>query len=289
MWCGLAVILTTLAFGLAVVTSAAGATPSSQVGPPNRPGLYLGLGDSVAAGIGASVPEEGGYVPQAFQMLQANGGGVDALANLAIPGETTTSFITDGQLEQAVAIIVDPATDIQVVSLTIGANDLLGLLLGGPCPVDPSGAACQQFVAEAMDTFAQNYAFILDQLAEPLAERGAGDALFVTTYYNPFSGTRTVLDAPVDTVLLGADGVIDCDAAAADPSAMGVNDIIACVGADHGAHIVDIQPPFANRALLLTNILRRDVHPNNTGHRVIAATLTDAVTAAHAPGIAGAP
>jgi lysophospholipase L1-like esterase len=263
---------------LTIGTVASGAAaPQSQDTPAL--GVYLALGDSVAAGIGATAPDQQGYVARVFDALRTNGGGITALSNLAIPGEDTSSFINGGQLDRAVAAIADPQSNVQVVSLSMGANDFLRLLAGGPCVADPTGPACQELVARSMATFAQNYPIILQRLTDALATRGNGGMLFVHTYYNPFSGTGTAFEGPVDLALQGSDGTIDCDAANEDPSAWGVNDYITCLGAMYGANVVDVQPLFAGRGPALTLIGRSDAHPNNTGHAVIADALTAAVLA----------
>src|SRR5262245_24386466 len=85
------------------------AAPFAQE-PPT--GVYLALGDSLAAGVGATRPTESGYVSQLFTALQANGDGITELDNLAISGETTTSILDHGQLDRAMAAIADPANDV---------------------------------------------------------------------------------------------------------------------------------------------------------------------------------
>ena len=68
--------------------------------PPPRP-LYLALGDSVAAGVGAQPPATEGYVPELHGLLaaqvpcgdgQALGCRLDLL-NIAVPGATTTTLL----------------------------------------------------------------------------------------------------------------------------------------------------------------------------------------------------
>ena len=127
-------VMVALALGMALPVGLASAAP------PTRP-VYLALGDSLALGVGATVPERVGYVPRFHHALQpAKRGGPHALINLAVPGATSASFITNGQLASAVAAINDPTTDVQVVTLDIGGNDLLALLQGHvpalplPCP-----------------------------------------------------------------------------------------------------------------------------------------------------------
>ena len=75
-------------------------TPAMAAAPPPRP-LYLALGDSVAAGVGAQPPATEGYVPELHDLLaaevpcgdgQALGCRLDLL-NIAEPGATTTTLL----------------------------------------------------------------------------------------------------------------------------------------------------------------------------------------------------
>ena len=101
------------------------------------PAIYVALGDSLAVGVGATEPEEEGYVPQFKKRATANAD----LVNLAVSGEDSRTFISSLQLERAVAAIADPSTNTKVVTLGIGANDLLAVLAPGkPCTVDPSSS-----------------------------------------------------------------------------------------------------------------------------------------------------
>jgi lysophospholipase L1-like esterase len=89
--------------------------------PP--PAYYLALGDSVAAGQGASRPDRFGYVGLFRRSFQADHQGKERFANLAVSGESSATFL-GGQMARALATINDPDTNIQVVTLTLGADDL---------------------------------------------------------------------------------------------------------------------------------------------------------------------
>ena len=258
-------ILVLVAVICAALPSAAGAAA-----PANR--IYVPLGNSLAYGFGASDPARTAYVPLLFQyFMQPRTENVRTLYNLSRPGETSDSFIAGGQLALAVAAILDPATDTRVVTLDIGGNDLLFLLQAGPCQSDPGGAACQLLIAEQLRKFAINYAIILATLQSALDHDPGKETLFVMTYYNPFGGTGDPYEPFADRVLLGSDLVIDCSAPPGDVRA-GLNDLIACIGADNGAVIPDVYPAFDDHALQLTHIAEGDIHPNDAGYRVIADT-----------------
>jgi lysophospholipase L1-like esterase len=242
------------------------------------PDYYLAVGDSVAVGQGASVPERFGYVGLFNQFYQADHPGEEGLTNLAAPGETSATFLS-GQITRVLETIHDPDTEVKVVTLTLGISDLLPVFRSEPCNSDLAGAACQQAVATARTTFADNYLSILAQLNLALAQDPGEGRVLVTTYYNPFDGTNNPLEGPVDAALLGNDGAVnfDCAADPEEPNKLGFNDVIACSGGILGAEIIDVYSLFNDAAPALTHIAEGNIHPNNEGYQAIA----DAVIATY--------
>ena len=248
--------------------------PAAMAQQVAGPGVYPALGNSLAVGVGASAPSLG-YVARFSSFLQdprITSGMV--LTNLAVPGETSTSFVGSSagqpsQLARAVAEIGAPS-DVQVVTLDIGGNDLLGLLRVEPCASAPSSMACQELVAATLRTFAQYYTTILGALTTALAEDPGAERLLVMTFYNAFSGTGSPYEGPADAALVGSDRIVDCTANAVDPSRIGLNDLLTCMGRLSGAEIVDVYPRFTGNALALTHIGAGDIHPNDAGYAVIA-------------------
>jgi lysophospholipase L1-like esterase len=239
------------------------------------PAIYLALGDSLAVGVGASVPENKGYVPQFKQRATAN----TDLENLAVSGENSSTFISDGQLASAVAAIADPDTDIKVVTIAIGGNDLLALLSpDAPCTIDPTSVDCLQAVQVTLGTFAANYTQIVGTLSAALANDAGEEKFIVTTFYNAYDGTGNPVELTADFALLGADLSIDCGALD-NPINTGLNDLITCIGSAAGATGVDVHPLFDGNALDLTHISEGDIHPNDKGHKAIGKALADAVKA----------
>lgn len=236
--------------------------------------LYVALGDSVAWGDGASDPDTTGYVPLLADYFAGTPhGGAKESANLAVRGETTASFLA-GQLAAAMARIGDPATDTRVITLSIGGNDLLDLLNdpSDPCVHDPSSATCQQLVATALGGVAERLPVILGSLAAALSGDPDGGRIYVLTLYNPFGGTGSPYESAVDLALLGSDGRIDCAALQTDPTAAGLNDVIACISQMVGATVVDGYTVIGDRALELTHIGDPgfNIHPNDAGYALIA-------------------
>jgi lysophospholipase L1-like esterase len=135
--------------------------------------LYIAMGDSWAAGFGASAPSEG-YVPQLHAALRhtlhcapwrRHGCKHLELVNLAQGGATTPS-LNATQLPAAVELLESRngdrsrRNDVKVVTLHIGGNDVVGPILGG-CPgaIDPAcvsafGAAMAQYRRDLDATFA---------------------------------------------------------------------------------------------------------------------------------------
>lgn len=256
---------------ISALVAAALAAPVSAA-PPNT--VYLALGDSLAWGDGASDPSETAYVPLLADYFAGTPhGGAKQLSNLAVRGETTASFIAGGQLSAAIAAIGDPATDIRVLTLALGGNDLLDLLNddGDPCRANPASLECQALVAAALAGVANGYPIILGGLLGALAGDPGDERIYVMTVYNAFGGTGSQFELPVDFVLLGADLTIDCTALG-NPANVGLNDIIACTSLLAGATVVDAYSVIDDNAVALTHIGEPvfNIHPNDEGYALLA-------------------
>ena len=94
------------------------------------------------------------------------------------------------------------------------------------------------------------------------------ETIYVLAYYNHLSGTGHAYESLFEAALLGLDATVSCDAA---PRSWGMNDIIACVGAQMGAHVADAYPGFAGKGAALTHVNEGgDFHPTNAGYASIA-------------------
>jgi lysophospholipase L1-like esterase len=239
--------------------------------------LYLALGESTQAGVGASKPSKG-LVPLFFQYLDRFNA-ADRLVNLAIPGETGSTMQAGprSQFTQALAVVNDPNTDVTVVTLGIGGNDVPFDF----CLPEPASQACLDAFDEAMSAFARNLAAMLQQLTLALSRDPGTEQLIIMTYYQPFGGTGEPFEDGFDVLWQGQDRVVNCAANAGQPGNVGLNDVIGCVGMGYGATIVDLFALFGDRALELTHIADGDIHPNDRGHASIAAALIDAYQQAH--------
>ena len=248
-------------------------TPSPEPTPTATPepvaGTYLALGDSLAVGVGATA-DEAGYVSRIGSALAASEGGpmVATVRNIAVSGETSESMIRGGQLRDALAAIAQADAPVALVTLDIGGNDLLALLRTDACAADPLGPTCLGMLAATLDRFEANYRRIVADLVDALEQHAPGATLAVMTYFNPFSGTDASHEAAADLALLGGDGRLDCETS--EPDARGMNDVIACVGAELGAVVADVQPAFVGLGLELTHIGSEDIHANDRGYEAIA-------------------
>ena len=222
----------------------------------------------MAVGTGATDPAQLGYVGHLGKLSGRSQRGADYFENLAVGGETSGTFLT-GQFGAAIAAINDGATDIELVTLTIGGNDLLDLLNSPDCQPDPTALDCQAAVAAALGGFAANFPTILGGLVAALAADPGEETVLVMTYYNLFPGTGSVFEGAVDAALLGSDGVLS--PVGTDP-APGLNDLIAWIAAAPalGATVIDVQPIFDGKGPVLTHIGEGDIHPNNAGYAQIA-------------------
>jgi lysophospholipase L1-like esterase len=265
--------------GTVIVLAAWLSGPVSAAGPP-QPALYLALGDSVAAGIGASQPTQNGYVALVYDMLtgarhcgrgEALGCRLDLL-NLAVPGATTTTLIgrpgQASQLAEAVAQLEaragspTPVDDVRLVTLTIGGNDLYWPVLEA-CAGSPAAEACRTTIARQLRLVAANYDVILPALRE-----AAGDSttIAVMTYYNPLPACQFAFLADLaGQVLEGGGGIPH-----------GLNDIIREAAARHGALVAETLRIIGTEDLVGGPDC---LHPDDSGHADIAAAFAAAVTA----------
>jgi lysophospholipase L1-like esterase len=230
---------------------------------PAQPHRYVAMGDSLT-----QVGDPRRYPERLFSALE-DAGLVDELHNIGENGQTS-SGINGSQLTTAQALIDDPDSYTTLVTVDIGGNDILTQPLCLPSSASFDLTACQPTLAQ----FSTNFDSTLDALDESLAGDPARDRLVVMAYYNPWSGRGDATAAANGAhVLLGADEKLDCDATGEN---LGLNDRIACIGADHGALLADVYPPFVGHGAI-GDYFSDDVHPNGTGHQVVADTFEAAL------------
>lgn len=250
-----------------MITPSPGPTPVDELGDER---LYLSLGDSLAAGRGASDASRKSWVALTIQGL---GDGYELL-NLGRAGDDSQELI-DRQLGRALNEIRSRNSDAIVgnetaaVTLEIGGNDLLdlyeSLVLTGKCPSVPEAlekAECVDGLRGALDNYRPNLEHIIDSLqaADP------NMPIFLMTLYNPFSGGAGNLDRI---------GVLALEGESGTPFPEGLNDTIRAVGEEKSVVLVDWYPIFIGK---VNEYIAQDlIHPNDTGHALMAQAVLDAM------------
>ena len=257
--------------------------PTSVAHAAAPPATYLALGDSVAAGVGASRPDLG-YVPLVADALRSarqcgDDGNLSCLresTNLSVSGATTTTLIAS-QLPAATSLLqarnsnATPDDDVRLITLTIGGNDVFQPIIAA-CQT-PTAPQCSSTVATQLQQVATNYAVILGRLR---AAAGRDTTIAVTTYYNGLAAPgcpAAALSGLAQVVLEGGPGV---------PA--GLNDIIRQAAQVFEARVVETAPVVEPAEI------RPDcLHPTDKGHADIARAVTDVVLSTVVAGPAGPP
>lgn len=182
-----------LVMGQATVASATPTFPTSSIRSSvggSAGASYLALGDSLAAGF---QPTRGitsnGYVNQLWRSLRESSPQLK-LKNFACPGETSRSLITGerspcpydagSQLDAAIEYIDTHPGQVELITLNVGANDLLNR-----CMRWKTGLIDRQCTKEQRPRLKSRLKQIVDSLT---TEVGPGVPIVAMTYYNPFLG-----------------------------------------------------------------------------------------------------
>ena len=290
-------------------------TASVGLSGPAWAATYIALGDSITFGETdlRYIPSNGdrGYVNDFADVLAARSGGDrPTVVNLAIDGETASSFFTGfgrtppvvGRGDLALALqntnysgpfplsqsatflqqagAVTAAGDtISTVSITLGFNELAALSLLPP----QAGLAA---IGSTLDQYRSNYAAVLAQVRSvaPTAD------LYVLNYFNPFPGDDNATFNPASPIF-----------AAGGPQ---LNEIIRDLAGQYNGIYVDTFTPFVGREGELTFIDEvgngdrtpppysafdaglapiGNVHPTEQGYAVIAQQLAASAGAVPEP------
>jgi lysophospholipase L1-like esterase len=252
-------------------TPAASPEPRQADPAPDDEPLYIALGDSLTFGIGASQPDETGFVA----LVHADLGDEFGLLNLGVPGDTSRDLLHGGPLNEAIAEIERRRNDgvegneVALITLGIGGNDLLNLLdrlvIPGTCPsleVSLEREECVAALQDALDAFERN----LSEIVRRLQEAAPDTPLIMFTPYNPFSGGIPAFDEL---------GVLSLEGMADTPFPEGLNDIIRAEAEASGVRLVDMYPLFEGKAgeYIAVDL----IHPNDEGYRVMAEAVLEAV------------
>lgn len=259
---------------LLLAAGLAGAAAAQQ-DPPDHASvpLYLALGDSLAAGAGASDPDETAYVPLFHEHLRGNprcDRGVAEvcpamqLQNISRPGATTTT-LRQSQLPLALDVLGarhgddNPRNDVEVITIDIGGNDVFALVTVCDAGVTPE---CVQAIQATFATIAQNLSATLSQLR---AAAGPETEFVVMTYYNALIACDRSAIVPQADLILEGGPVLP----------MGLNELIRTIAAQVGASVAETYGLLGPDDLVGGADC---LHPDDSGHQIIA----DAFAAASA-------
>jgi lysophospholipase L1-like esterase len=237
-----------------ILTTAAVLTIVLPAAAARADGLYVALGDSTTVGYGGTEKARDGFVTVFGAWLaRPENGGIDDVRNRATFGASSESARGD-QVPEAVADIDEPS-DAKVVTVALGINDRWF-----ECPYGFNLATCP---------LASDLTSILQDLQAALARDPGPERLLVLEYFNPIVGGDPNDVRWWDDRLLGTDRAVDCSGKG---DALAFNDITACVAQREGATPVDPYPLFKAHG---DEWLDGHTHPNDAGHRALAALLED--------------
>ena len=214
--------------------------------------VYIALGDSIAAGTGASDSATTSYVALVAEAVRERLGGDLELVDLSVGGATTQSLI-DEQLPPAIERLEQG--DVRLVTLTISGNDLNQLQDAPVCFQDPGGVECP------LDDVLLDVEQRLSRILRDLQQASPGTIIAIQAYPNLFSGTGNILERPADIAFELLNGVI-----------IGL-------AQRYGIVLADPVRAFVNKGGELTHLLdpTPDAHPNDAGYRVIADAFIEAL------------
>jgi lysophospholipase L1-like esterase len=238
------VVLLAAALGAVAIASLAGDDGADDAPVP---AVYVSIGDSVAAGSGASEADQ-----TSFAALLAATREV-ALFNVAVAGATTQDVI-EKQMPDVLPLLGNDR--VRFITISAGGNDLAGLIPNVACTEDPVTPSCP--LEEALAGVEQQLATILTYIREA----DARVPVVLLAYPNFFSGTGHAFDAPAARVL---------------PH---LGELMREIAARY-ERVAVAEPSFDGRGGELTHVLdeRFDPHPNDAGHRVIADAMESALDA----------
>ena len=208
-------------------------------------GVLLALGDSIAAGSGASDPATTSYVALITEAVRSMLDTDLTVESLATGGPTTQDLI-DQQLEPALVLL--RRGDVLLVTITIGGNDLSQYGAHEACIRDPTDLECplEDGLLEVEDH--------LDTIMNRLRETAPDLPIVIQLYPNLFSGTGHEFTRQAEDAFRLLNGVI------------------VGVARRHDVLTADPRRAFEGRGQHLTHLLddAPDAHPNDAGYQEIA-------------------
>jgi lysophospholipase L1-like esterase len=209
--------------------------------------VYVSIGDSIAAGNGASDAETTSFVALLAAREEVT------FRNVAKAGATTQDVLVD---QLGPALVPIQAARVAFVTISAGGNDLATLIPNVACVEEPLPDSCP--LEASLERVEAN----LDRIISYIRETNTSVPIVLLAVPNLFSGTGHAWEAPAGRVLPELGRVI--------------RDVASRY--DHVA-VADASGAFEGRGGELTHILDDafDPHPNDAGHRAIADALAEAL------------
>lgn len=259
--------LVAMAVVLAVVGAGLGAVLLTLGAPWSGERVYLALGDSLTAGFQGSTGDAKGSAYPALLAARLGEDGVELrVENLACTGESTPAMVgggrcfppPDSQLREAERVIAAEEGRIALVTVLIGANDILRCVMTG-------GAVDESCLTSGLGDTAEGLPVVLGRLRTAL---GPDVPIVALTFYDPFRATISGRPVPPGT------------SAGSARATEALNDVIREAAAGADVTVVDIRPAMEGAegtALCTTTSICRtgDFHLNAAGHAAIADLLHD--------------
>lgn len=213
--------------------------------PPSPHFDYVALGDSLAAGQNPFGAENGYSYTNSIKNMLAMSGSTGSYRNFGVSGYTT--FDISNQLNDPK--IIKYLTDAEIVTLNIGANDLLGLpavrnYFAAPTQENLTAATIE--VTAELPNIGSRIATIIGSIlvVNPDAE------IYVMGYYNAFPSNPNLLNL-----------------------ILALNNAISYATVATGTYYVDTMSTFISD--YLPNAL--DIHPTHDGYKAIAEDFGSAI------------
>jgi lysophospholipase L1-like esterase len=219
-------------------------------------GLYVALGDSVGAGLGATAGQSYFDLYCSYLESPAAGSLVDQCVNESVVGLTSQTALSGGTIQKAVNDI-DRSANTPVVTVVLGGNDSLG------------SPGCQPITGPSCN-FIPNMRTILNRLETALATHQGPHVIQWLEYYNPNHDNpfgNPSADRSTAGLLLGTDFALTA-CSSSDLTLFGLNDAINCIAKEKGATPVDAYTPFQN-SCTNNDCFSDSLHPDDKGYGLI--------------------
>lgn len=236
---------------------------------------YLSLGDSIARGYGLKDIGNTRY-SALIREYYAEDGIICMEQNYGVDGQTSTELITYAETL--------PLTDADVITVSIGANNILGpafdyLYAYHDYDSNPDTVYTDASIAEKYQTFLSladegivTLEYDIPKIIGAIREQNTDCEIIFLTQYNPYAAvdfTMYINGFPIDFAALSASYVTR------------ISNVISAGAETNGYSVADVRGAFDGKEEKLvvagaadgTDMGKMDPHPNEKGHRVIAETV----------------